>query len=73
MVPLTDIALDPSQSLVASPSSHDLEMQEQPEKPEEKSSFSKFFYTSMDKCQDMRYGENPHQKAALYLDPKAGR
>jgi phosphoribosylaminoimidazolecarboxamide formyltransferase/IMP cyclohydrolase len=31
-------------------------------------SFSNFFYPLFEKVQDLRYGENPHQRAALYRE-----
>ncbi|CAD7971981.1 unnamed protein product [Amoebophrya sp. A25] len=33
--------------------------------------FSDFFYTGLKKKQALRYGENPHQGAALYVEPNA--
>ncbi|CAD7938993.1 unnamed protein product [Amoebophrya sp. A120] len=38
------------------------------EKKAEKQQFSEFFYNSLKKKQDLRYGENPHQSAALYSE-----
>lgn len=34
-------------------------------------SFSRTFNTQLNKVQDLRYGENPHQSAAFYVDPAA--
>ena len=36
----------------------------------EKSDFSRTINLQFKKAQDMRYGENPHQKAAFYVEPK---
>ncbi|MGY2462144.1 bifunctional phosphoribosylaminoimidazolecarboxamide formyltransferase/IMP cyclohydrolase [Vreelandella sulfidaeris] len=33
--------------------------------------FPRTFNLQLDKKQDMRYGENPHQQAAFYVDPQA--
>ncbi|TVP49407.1 MAG: bifunctional phosphoribosylaminoimidazolecarboxamide formyltransferase/IMP cyclohydrolase [Halomonas sp.] len=33
--------------------------------------FPRTFNLQLDKKQDMRYGENPHQQAAFYIDPQA--
>ncbi|MFG6666470.1 bifunctional phosphoribosylaminoimidazolecarboxamide formyltransferase/IMP cyclohydrolase [Halomonas sp. HNIBRBA4712] len=33
--------------------------------------FARTFNLQLEKKQDMRYGENPHQQAAFYVDPKA--
>ena len=33
--------------------------------------FSRTFNTQLNKAQDLRYGENPHQSAAFYIDPAA--
>ena len=33
--------------------------------------FPRTFNLQLEKKQDMRYGENPHQKAAFYVDPQA--
>ena len=37
----------------------------------ERTSFPNELALTFQKVQDLRYGENPHQKAALYRDPKA--
>ena len=42
-----------------------------PEQPEQKQDFPNTFNLQMVKAQDMRYGENPHQKAAFYVDKNA--
>ena len=34
-------------------------------------SFARTFNTQLQKAQDLRYGENPHQSAAFYIDPQA--
>jgi len=39
---------------------------------EEESPFPKVFQQSFEKMQDLRYGENPHQSAALYQHSSAG-
>lgn len=39
---------------------------------EEESRFPKVFEQSFEKMQDLRYGENPHQSAALYQHSSAG-
>lgn len=33
--------------------------------------FARTFNTQLNKAQDLRYGENPHQSAAFYVDPAA--
>ena len=33
--------------------------------------FPRTFNTQLNKAQDLRYGENPHQSAAFYIDPAA--
>lgn len=37
----------------------------------EETTFSRTFNLQLHKKQDMRYGENPHQQAAFYVDPEA--
>ncbi|HAZ98624.1 MAG TPA: bifunctional phosphoribosylaminoimidazolecarboxamide formyltransferase/inosine monophosphate cyclohydrolase, partial [Halomonas sp.] len=37
----------------------------------EDATFARTFNLQLHKKQDMRYGENPHQKAAFYVDPTA--
>ncbi|MGB0663877.1 MAG: bifunctional phosphoribosylaminoimidazolecarboxamide formyltransferase/IMP cyclohydrolase [Pontibacterium sp.] len=39
---------------------------------EEPSAFPRTFNTQFNKVQDMRYGENPHQKAAFYVEANPG-
>lgn len=41
------------------------------ESPEQNQRFSTTFNLQMIKAQDMRYGENPHQKAAFYIEKSA--
>ena len=41
------------------------------EQPEQKSNFPRTFNTQFIKSADMRYGENSHQKAALYVERNA--
>jgi phosphoribosylaminoimidazolecarboxamide formyltransferase/IMP cyclohydrolase len=38
-----------------------------PNRPQQ---FPRTFNLQFVKAQDMRYGENPHQKAAFYVEPK---
>ena len=38
---------------------------------EQRDNFPRTYNSQFVKAQDMRYGENPHQKAAFYIDPNA--
>ncbi|MEO7558448.1 MAG: bifunctional phosphoribosylaminoimidazolecarboxamide formyltransferase/IMP cyclohydrolase [Gammaproteobacteria bacterium] len=43
------------------------------EKPAQDSTFPRTYNMQFTKRQDLRYGENPHQKAAFYVEPKPPR